>query len=469
MRLRAFGYELSLTRAAPLSPVFQGGRGSWYPLVHEPFTGAWQQNREWRADTVLAHNAVYACISRISQDVGKLRPRLLEKEDDGVWREVTANNPAYHPVLRRPNHFQNHIQFKEWWITSKLIHGNAYILLERDGSGRVARMYVLDPTKVTVLVGPDGEVFYELTPDNVGNTSGIMRVPASDIIHDRTNCLFHPLVGTSPLFAAGAAAGLGLTIQGNAASFFEKGSNLSGTLVSPLPLSADKVRAYSEMWNAQSGVVRTGGVAVLADGFKFEPLRLSAVESQVIEHLGWTAEVVCRVFGVPAFKIGLGNQPTYQNGEILNQIYYSDCLQSHIESWELAMDGAFGFETRTGSHQYGVDLDLDGLIRMDSAAQIDALVKGSGGAVMTPDEARKKLDLPPVKGGDALYKQQQDFSLAALADRDANKPFAKPDPPAAATPPAIDPEPTEEDERAADELLAAIVELDTLTLELAGR
>lgn len=460
MRVRAFGLELSLTRAAPLSPAYQGGRGSWYPLIHEPFTGAWQQNREWRADTVLAHNAVYACINRISQDVGKLRPRLLEQKDDGVWREL--RNSAHSPVLRRPNHYQNHIQFKEWWTTSKLIHGNAYILLER-AAGVIRAMYVLDPTKVQVMVGADGEVFYELSQDNLGNTGAIVGVPASEIIHDRMNCLFHPLVGTSPLFAAGAAANLGLQIEGNATSFFAKGSNISGVLSTVAPLSKDKALLYKELWDAQYTGLKSGGVAVLADGFKFEPMRMSNVEAQVIEHLGWTAEVVCRTFGVPAFKIGLGQQPTYQNGEILNQIYYSDCLQSHIESWELSMDGAFGFETRTGSHQYGVDLDLDGLIRMDSGAQIDSLVKASGGAVMTPDEARRKVNLPPIEGGNALYKQQQDFSLAALAERDRDKPFAKPPPPPPPPPP-----PNEEDARAAAKLLADVAEVQTMTLQIEG-
>lgn len=442
MRLRAFGFEVTLTRAAPLSPIYQGGRGSWYPLVHEPFTGAWQRNQEWRADTVLAHNAVYACISRISQDVGKLRPRLLEQNANGVWSEVDGKNPAYHPVLRRPNHYQNHIQFKEWWITSKLIHGNTYVLLERH-AGVVRRMYVLDPTKVSVLVGGDGEVFYELSQDNLSG-QGSVQVPASEIIHDRMNCLFHPLVGTSPLFAAGAAANLGLRIEGNEVEFFAGGSNISGVLSTAAPISKEKVLLYQEMWAARA---KSGGVAVLADGFSFSPMRMSNVDAQVIEHLGWTAEVVCRTFGVPAFKVGLGGQPTYQNGEILNQIYYSDCLQSHIESWELCFDGALGFETRTNGTQYGVDLDLDGLLRMDSAAQTKELVEGIGGGLYSPNEGRKKKDLPPVAGGDTPYMQQQNYSLAALDERDNDKPFAKPPPPP--DPPKPDPDAEPDDIRAA--------------------
>ena len=44
---------------------------------------------------------------------------------------------------------------------------------------------------------------------------------------------------------------------------------------------------------------------------------------------------------------------------------------------------------------------------------------------MTPNEARATINLPPVAGGDTVYRQQQDFSLMALSKRDAKEdPFA---------------------------------------------
>jgi len=40
-------------------------------------------------------------------------------------------------------------------------------------------------------------------------------VPAREIIHDMWNALYHPLVGLSPVYAAGHAAMLGLKIVRN--------------------------------------------------------------------------------------------------------------------------------------------------------------------------------------------------------------------------------------------------------------
>jgi HK97 family phage portal protein len=415
--VRLFGLEIQRRAPAGLQAV-SSNRGSWWPVIREPSTSAWQRNQEWTTDTVLAHHAVYACITRIAQDIGKLRPKLVERDENGIWSEV--ENAAHSPALRRPNRFQNHIQFKEWWAASKLIRGNTYVLIERDLRGVPSAFYVLDPSRVQVLVAPDGAVFYELQTDNLaGLEQERVAVPASEIIHDRMNCLYHPLVGTSPIFACGAAANLGLQIQTNSASFFGNGSNPSGILTTTTPITPEQATQLSDQWAARFGPGAPGGVAVLGFGMQFEAMRMTAVDSQTIEQLGWTAETVCSTFHVPSWKIGVGEQPAYTKPEIANQAYYSDCLQSPIEQWELCMDEAFGFTTTTEGRWLGVELDLDGLLRMDVAGQYDVMVKAAGGAVLTPDEARRKLDQSPLPGGHTLYRQQQEYSLEALAKRDA--------------------------------------------------
>lgn len=440
MRL-PFGLEI---RAAPLSPVSYGNKGGWWPWVREPYTGAWQRNQEWTTDTVLAHHAVYACITRIAQDIGKLRPKLVEKDEDGIWSEI--ENTAHSPVLRRPNHFQNHIQFKEWWTTSKLVHGNAYALLDRDGRGVVRSMYLLDPQRVQVLASPDGAVFYRLKRDNLsGLEEEEIDVPASEIIHDRINCLFHPLVGTSPIFACGTAANMGLKIQNDSTKFFANSSTPSGILSTAVPITPEKSEQLSTIWNAQFSNGQ-GGVAVLGDGMKFEPMRITAHDSQLIEQLKWTAETVCSTFHVPTWMVGVGTQPAYTKPEIANQAYYAYCLQAHIEQFELCLDHAFGFETKTEERWMGIELDLDGLLRMDKASQVTSLVEGIRGGLYTPNNARRKIDEGPVKGGDTIWMQQQDIPIEVAFENAINPP--KPPPPALPSPPtqAALPAPKEETE-----------------------
>lgn len=412
MGVRTFG----AAHVKSATPYTVDGRGGWTPWIREPYTGAWQKNDEWTADTVLAYHAVYACITLIANDIGKLREKLVEQDSDGIWNEV--KNPAFSPVLRRPNRYQNHIQFKQWWITSKLIRGNTYALKVRDNRQVVTGLYLLDPSRVQLLVSPDGSLFYQLAKDNLSGLQDDVAVPASEIIHDRMNCLFHPLVGVSPLFAAGQAALIGLNIEKNSSNFFGNGSNPGGVLTAPGAISDETALRLKAHWDANYGGGNSGKVAVLGDSLKFEPMRMTAVDSQLIEQLKWTAEVVCSVFHVPPYKIGVGTMPTFNNIEALQQDYYNNCLQSLIEEYEACKDDGLGLDGETR----GIELDLDGLIRMDTAAQVETLAKEVAGGIAKINEARKARNRPAVEGGDSVWMQQQDTSLAALAERDRNPP-----------------------------------------------
>lgn len=423
-----------------LAPV--DGRGGWWPIIREPYTGAWQANDEITADTSLAFHAVYACVTLIANDIGKLRHKLVEMDEDRIWTET--NSAAFSPVLRRPNRFQNHIQFKQWWITSKLLRGNAYALKQRDNRGVVTALYLLDPSRVTPLVAPDGSIYYRIQQDNLaGQREQEVAVPAREVIHDRMNCLFHPLVGVSPLFAAGQAAHLGRKIETDSVQFFGNGASPGGVLTAPGSISDDTARRLKEHWDANYTGQNRGKVAVLGDNLKFEPMRMSATDAQLIEQLRWTAEVVCSTFHVPPYKVGVGAAPTYNNGELLDQSYYSTCLQSLIEEYEACMDDGLGLETPVEGRQLGVELDLDGLLRMDTATRIETLTKAVSGSLTTINEARRTLDLRKVPGGDTVWMQQQNYSLDALAERDRNSPLV-PKPAPQLPPPANDP-PDEDD------------------------
>jgi HK97 family phage portal protein len=414
--MKIFGWELSRREkaAGALAPV--DNRGGWWGIVRESFTGAWQQNVEVKLDTVLTYSTVFRCISLISSDIAKMRIRLVQKDSDGIWTEIES--PAFSPVLRKPNRFQTRIQFFTHWVESKLIHGNAYILKGRDNRGVVTSLHVLDPTRVKVLVAADGDVFYQLSRDDLsGQHSDDLTVPASEIIHDRWNTIYHPLVGTSPIYACGLAAIQGIRIQSNSANFFGNGAKPGGIIKSATRISPEQAQELRDHWNANFSGGNAGKTAVLADGLEYQPLSVTATDSQLIEQLRWSAETVCSVFGVPAYKVGVGQAPAYNNIEAMDAQYYAQCLQVHIENIELCLDEGLGLSEPKDGKVLGTEFDLDDLMRMDTKTLMETLEHSKG--KLTVNEQRKRLNAKPVEGGDTVYLQEQDHSLAALAKRDA--------------------------------------------------
>ena len=186
-----------------------------------------------RVENVLTYTAVFSCISLIANDIAKLRLRLVRQDDDGIWVETESS--AFCPVLRRPNRYQNRIQFISQWVTSKLVHGNTYVLKQRDQRGIVTALYILDPQRVTAARGPDdGCVYYELSRDNLsGLQDDRLVVPAKEVIHDVNFAPYHPLCGISPIQACGLAATQGLEIQRSSTRFFERGAKPAGVLTAP--------------------------------------------------------------------------------------------------------------------------------------------------------------------------------------------------------------------------------------------
>jgi HK97 family phage portal protein len=425
-------------RAAAYSVVPERG---WYPLIRETFAGAWQRNHfPVRHETVLSNITVFRCISLISGDIAKMPFRLVQVGSDGIWKDSTS--PSFSPVLAKPNSYQNRIQFIENWVNSKLAAGNAYVFKERDSRNVVVGLCVLNPRFVRPLVADNGDVYYELRKDYLsGLPEAVVTVPASEIIHDRWNCFFHPLCGLSPIWACGLAATQGISIQEHSARFFQNGANPGGVLTAPGRINDETAERIRENWQEKFTGPNTGRLAVLGDGLKYEAMSVNALNSQLIDQLKWTAEAVCSAFGVPPHKAGLhADASRITDIEALGQQYYEDCLQVHIESIELCLEEGLRIPD-----QYGVKFNLDSLLRMDTATMVKSIEAAVGAGVMKPNEGRWKLNMGPVEGGDTPYLQQQNYSLAALAKRDAkDDPFGtntpKPAAPAAAdTPPPAPP------------------------------
>lgn len=394
---------------------------SWWTRIFDWTPGAWQTHHAYDTSEtgVLAHPIVFACITLIQGDVGKL-PFCVEQEDGMVWKK------APHPVLdmlRRPNKYQNELQFRKAWIGSKLIHGNTYVLKVREGR-EIVGLVVLDPTKVQVLVSSEkGEVYYRLSSDELPDIQEQIVVPASEIIHDRDNCLFHPLIGLSPLYAGAESARIGNSIIRDSRGFFNNGARPGGILTAPGEISEDAASRLKEYWESNFTGDKAGKVAVLGDGLHYESMRMTSVDAQLIEQLGWSDEKICSVFHVPAYKVGVGQAPTYNNIEALTKEYYQGCLQEMIQALVIGLNNGLNLQKR-----FRVNLELSHLFLMDQATQNKMLSEAVGGGWMSPNEAREIRNLPPVEGGNSPYLQQQNYSLEALAKRDADEPFSKPEP-----------------------------------------
>lgn len=407
------GFLSNIFRKKTMSPV--GSNTSWRVL--EPFMGAWQRNIELNREDLLSFHAVFACISIISKDIGKL-PLELRAKKDGVWVKVKDKK---FPFFEKPNHFQTMQQFLEYYMISKETRGNTYVLKLRNFKGDIEQLIVLNPDNVTPLISDAGDVFYRIGIDKLAKQEETIILPASEIIHDRWNCLYHPLVGISPILACGLAGAQGVAIQKYGAKFFKNNGRPSGILSMPGKISEEDAQRIKEAWDQNYSGENVGKTAVMGGDVKYIAMAMPAADAQMIEQHKWSAEICCSVFNVPPWKIGIGSIPQGQKVEDMERIYLNSCLQSPIEAIENCFDDAFNLK----DFGYEVFLDLSTLLRMDSVSQMNFYSLGVQRGIFAPNEARAVFNYMPKTGGDTPYMQQQNFSLEAISKRDSkDDPFA---------------------------------------------
>lgn len=398
--MNIFGFEIKRN----VRPIARAHRAH---SVREAFTGAWQQGYTAKDTTdLLRVSSVYACVSRIAADISKCGIHVVQRQGD-VYTEV-PEHPATR-ILKRPNHYQTSIKFFEQWLISRLLYGNTYVLK------RGANLFVLDPRTVTPLIADDGSILYQVAADQLAGTEDGQIIPARDLIHDRGDCLFHPLVGVSPIHACAVSGSMAGSIQQQSSSFFSNMSRPSGLIVSPLAIGDDEAKRLSDYFNTGFSGTNAGKTAAFGGGISYQPLSVNAVDAQLIEQLKWTAADIARAFKIPLHKID-DTVPITAGSSIdaINLNYYQDCLQSLMESIEACLD--IGLNLDAG---YSVEFDVKNLLRMDSSARIAANAELVKSGIKSPNEARADENLPPVPGGESPMIQQQNYSLAALAKRDA--------------------------------------------------
>lgn len=405
--MKVFGIEIRRAEKA-LTPISDWS-GGWR-RIFEPFAGAWQQNVEEKRGTLLCYPTLYACLNRISQDMGKL-PFVLKQEDSNGIEKV-VENPAYSPVLRKPNHYQTAQQFREAWILSKLLQGNAYILKLRDERNVVIKLFVLDPHRVQPMVSESGDIYYQINYPEATNLLPLsypaeqLTIPASEIIHDRLNCFHHQLIGVSPLCAAHWPAVKNLRILKSSSEFFANSAQPGGILTAPAGMTERDAQAIKDHWATNYSGQNAGKVAVIGADLKFTSFAMNSADSQLVEQMRYSDEQICQPFGIPPFKIGIGSIPAGLGVDAINLLYMDDALSGHIESMENLLDEALKV-----SPPLGIWMDTAPLLRMDLGKKAEVQTKLVAGGISTNNEGRKEFNLPPLEGGDTVYMQQQDFPL----------------------------------------------------------
>ena len=422
-----------------------------YVLNSGILPAAWGQYLNfWQMDydpvAVPGCSIVEACIWAYIRAIAQL-PGYHKRELGNGGTEIVTTS-ALARLLRSPNGYMTSSDFLVHLIRSLLLNGNSYWIATRNERFEVSALHWTDPRQCSVReIAVEGsefrEIFYEIgsTPFNRSN----LIIPARDVLHIKLATPRHPLVGETWLKALALELAARGAMNGAAATFATNQSRPSGVLTTDMnlqPAQADELRVR---WEKAAAGLNAGGVPILTNGLKFQPISMSAEDSQIVDQLKLTDQSIAAVFGVPGVLLGLGGTATQKSAEAVMAEWLSSGLGWLINHIESSLDAFIRLDEVTAWREW-CEYDTRALLRSLFRDRVDGLVRGVQGGVYSPNEAREMEGLARATDGDEPRVQQQVVPLSAWDKA-----------PAPAAPPAAGPEPAAanddepDDDEASDE------------------
>lgn len=372
---------------------------------------------------------VEACVSAYAQTIAMCPgDHWISQPDDGSRKRVTTSDLAR--ILRRPNMYQTISDFLLNIVDALYRGGNAYCLVLRNNRYEVSEIHQM--TDATIRVADDGsDLFYQLSGNEVIDNlleEDRLLVPSRDVLHLKLNT-DGGLVGQSPLMAAAQAMAAGNAMMAQQIAYYTNQARPSTVLSTDLPLDAEQIKAIRESWNSISQGLNAGGTPILSNGLKPHRLSGTADEGQLADILKLSDQQIALVYRVPLQILGIGGTP-FASTEALMQSWLAGGLNFALNHIEEAMGALFKL---TGQPDEYLEFNTNVLLRSSKKEQIETLVRGTQGGVLTFNEARADLELPKVAYGDEPRVQQQLVPLSAASAIPAAPGPGAP-PPAAAQP-----------------------------------
>lgn len=355
----------------------------------------------------MSSSAVYSCVQVLASDVAKLPLNHWRKQGD---TRIPIDSSAVSRLIRTPNPYQTYPQWILDTMRALLLTGNAYSYAVYNGRNEVTELHPLP--SASPYVAPDGSIFYSSSTFALAqNPSGL--VPARYILHIRGMTLGNPLVGITPIRAAASSANAGFELAKQSQSFARNIARPSGVLsldFAGRDVAPDVLTAIRQQFDAQFSGANVGKTAVVVGKSDYHQLTMSALDADIVRQMEWSAYDVARVFGVPPFRIGLGQMPA-GSAETINRTYVSGILSFYLRLIETSLER---FVEMPSSEM--LEADLDAMLRADMGARFDAYAKGVQGGVLTPNDARAKEGERPLTGGDDLFLQRQMTPVSLLTE-----------------------------------------------------
>ena len=364
-----------------------------------------------------------AVISFLADNAAQIPIKVYERASD-TDRPRVHNSPAA-LLMSKPNPDMTAYEFKRWMYTDLLLYERFLTLIVP--SKETESGWELRPIPAPWIQSYKGTSPF--APESIiigtNNGSGLVEVPANKFI------LFHGYDPTDPMRQYSRISALKETLHEQVESnkfrrqMWHRGGRFNAYLTRPkdvAPWSQPAFERFKETWKsswAGSEAGEGGGMPILEDGMEIKTVQFNSRDAQWAEAVKLSREDCAAVYHVNPGMIWPGSGQTYASARDNARALYNDCLAPTLmqatDRLNMVLLPRVG-EPANHYIAYDITIKTEGTYE----EKIATLSSAVGAPFLSRNEARARLDLPAIEGGDELITPLNVLTGGLASPRDTD-------------------------------------------------
>ena len=354
-------------------------------------------------EKALSEATYFACLKVLSESVGKLPLKILQRNEDGGV--ITARgHPLYFALHDRPNPYMTSTTFWSTMEQNRNHCGDAYAWIK--GAGTKTSLWILPSADVEIwyddqkILGDIADIYYIYS-----HGGKLYKFSSEQIIHLKTSSSFDGIKGIP------VREQLKSTISGNIKSqkmlnqMYKSGFTAKAVVQYTADLSEENLKKFKNKIEEFAGSdlddEEVKNIIPIPIGTTLTPLNVKLADSQFIDVKKYSALQIASAFGIKPNQIGDYEKSSYASAEAQQLSFYVDTLLYILKQYEEELNYKL-LSREEINNGYYFKFNVGVLLRADLKTQIETLSQAVSNFIYTPNEARALLDKPAKPGGDRL-------------------------------------------------------------------
>jgi HK97 family phage portal protein len=404
------------------------------PRVHmqqtTPYHNRQDNYRSYAKEGYQQNAVVFKCVNEISNAAASINFKVYQGD-------VELEQHPLLSLLKKPNPIQAGNEYFQSLYAYILLSGNSFAISSTAG-GVPSELHLLRPDRVEIIPSntaiPKG-YNYTLNGKVVKTYDADPFTGQSEVKHFKTWNPLDDYLGMSPLMAASIDVDQHNLIAKHNIALLVNGARPSGAVIfkptdtsgAPMMMSdVQRKQIKDDLDRRMSGVNNSGKPMLLEGDFDWKEMGMSPKDMDFLQNKHMAAKDIALCFGIPSQIIGIPDSQTYSNIQEARLAMYEETIIplamrvcNDLNEW---LSPSYGDDIR-------IDYDYDSIPAMVERRKrvyenVTAAVREG---IITRNEARDRLGLMPIDGGNDVYIAANLFPLGSPVVPPANGDDAKKD------------------------------------------